>query len=237
MLDKLNNTLKAQIKEHAFEEFPKECCGLIVLKNNELNIVKSKNLFSSERKFCLDPDIIKKEGLENVEAIYHSHTHEDAKNFSTEDIMVSNRIKKDFLLYNIFDDEYKYHKHEIGALNLIDRPALPPILDCVTLIVDYYKQILNVEFKIKDHHNYFLKNKLKDFFLDNDFKLVDKFQKHDILLTKDEQWKIKNFSIALIFNSDNTFISYVNGFSKERSLDKLQEYKSEKIYMRHASLL
>ena len=79
MLDKLNDNLKDQIKNHAFEEFPKECCGLIVLKNGELNIVKSRNLFSSERKFFLDPETIKREGFDNVQAIYHSHTYEDAK--------------------------------------------------------------------------------------------------------------------------------------------------------------
>ena len=136
---------------------------------------------------------------------------------------------------------------------ILNRIFFPPIFDCATLVVDYYKQILNIDFKIKNHTSYYLNGHFEDFFIDNGFKEVKSVRKHDIILNKNGASSKHVFCRASIVNSDNTLITYgeikigshPNKFSsrlyqqisEEKNLNELKDYKLEKIIFRHASLL
>lgn len=253
MLDKLGDEIKKEIKEHALDEFPKECCGLIVPKDGGYKIVKCRNLFNSENKFFIDPDIFNHYDNRNFTIVYHSHTHEKYADFSEEDKLTSNKIKKDFLMYNVINDEFKYYEPKDVIIPILNRIFFPPIFDCATLVVDYYKQILNIDFKIKNHTSYYLNGHFEDFFIDNGFKEVKSVRKHDIILNKNGASSKHVFCRASIVNSDNTLITYgeikigshPNKFSsrlyqqisEEKNLNELKDYKLEKIIFRHASLL
>ena len=110
MLVKLGDEIKKEIRQHALDEFPKECCGLIVPKHEGYKIVKCRNLFNSENKFLIDPEIFNHDDNRNFTTVYHSHTHEKYVDFSEEDELMSNKIGKDFLMYNVINDEFKYHE-------------------------------------------------------------------------------------------------------------------------------
>ena len=66
--------LITDMKAHAYEENPKECCGIIT---NNFEYVRAKNLsIDPENTFVLDPKILI-EYDENCWGIFHSHPDED----------------------------------------------------------------------------------------------------------------------------------------------------------------
>lgn len=278
MLDKLTDEVKKEIRDHALEEFPKECCGILIPKNDTYKVVKCENLFKSEKKFLINPEIFNNADNRNFSAIYHSHTDEKNIDFSPEDELVSNKIKKDFIMYNVVNEEFKYYAWKNLNAPILNRIFFAPVFDCVALVVDYYKEFLNIDFKIKDHWNHFLNEKFLDFFIDNEFRVVDSIKKHDIIIIK--MWKDQEKSNALekfsfsekikilkqenklahhfftitskfhvfVLNSENTCIGYdygrinqnineIRDFSKELKLTDVLNHKSDKIFLRHASLL
>ena len=53
---KFSENIKKSIKIHSKEEFPKECCGLIVSRNKEDQIFKCRNTSESPKNhFSLHP--------------------------------------------------------------------------------------------------------------------------------------------------------------------------------------
>ena len=237
MLDKLGDEIKKEIRQHALDEFPKECCGLIVPEGDGYKIVKCRNLLNAENKFLVDPEIFNHDDNRNFTTVYHSHTHEKYVDFSEEDELMSNKISKDFLMYNVVNDTFKYYKYKNATVPILNRIFFPPILDHVTLVIDYYKQVLNIDFKIKNHYPNYLNGKLLDFFIDNGYKEVNSAKKHDIILAKKENQNANSFFKTLIVNSEDTFISYEAGLSRQKGIYEIENNKSEKIFMRHASML
>lgn len=268
MLDKLTDEVKKEIRDHALEEFPKECCGILIPTNDNYKVVKCENLFKSEKKFLIEPEIFNNPDNRNFSAVYHSHTNEKYEDFSLEDELVSNKIKKDFIMYNVVNDKFKYYAWKNLTAPILNRIYFFPVFDCVTLAVDYYKEFLNIDFKIKDHSNHFLNEKFLDFFIDNEFRVTSSIKKHDIIVIKN--WEsdkklnaktkisLSDFTIAkksvyhsknfykasssaniFIVNSENTCIGYgeVHDVSKEFKLTEVLNYKSDKIFLRHVSLL
>lgn len=69
-------TLIQEILDHARDEYPQECCGLVVASGKQHRLIRAKNLASSPRtQFNLDPDAWLEVGdEEEVLGIYHSHT-------------------------------------------------------------------------------------------------------------------------------------------------------------------
>lgn len=237
MLDKLGDEIKKEIREHALDEFPKECCGLIIPDAGRYKIVKCNNLFNSENKFFIDPETFNHENNRNFIIVYHSHTHEKYVDFSEEDELVSNKIGKDFLMYNVVNDEFKYYESKDVTAPILNRIFFPPIFDHVTLVIDYYKQLLNIDFKIKNYHSYYLNGRFLDFFIDNGFKEVNDVKKHDVILTKKKNLSSGPSFQTFIINSDDTLITYDRGTSKEKNLNEINGDNLEKLFLRQALLL
>jgi proteasome lid subunit RPN8/RPN11 len=78
---RISRDIRDQILEHAREEVPNECCGLIGGKDDEARtIYRARNAEASPLRYNLDPqDQIRISGEmedrgEELAAIYHSHT-------------------------------------------------------------------------------------------------------------------------------------------------------------------
>lgn len=266
MLDKLTSESKQIIKEHSLEVFPIESCGIIVDTNSGQKVLKSKNIFNSEKKFLIDNSIFD-EVKENEKTIgvYHSHTRDGSEDFSPEDLTVSEKIKIPFVLYNVILDEFKGYIPTSKKLSLIGRPYFPPVFTCITILREYYEETLgiNIDF-IEESESISLFNKLvqtpsltlfnsfknlKDLnksikgqpFLEsflNDFKQVETPKKHDVFLMKLKNFMPEFYAHCGVFNTDETFIAVRNGFSTCESIDKiLDENTICTIYLRHKSLL
>ena len=260
MLDKLTSESKRIIKEHSLEVFPIESCGIIIDTNSGQKVLKSKNIFNSEKKFLIDNSIFD-EVKENEKMIgaYHSHTRDGSEDFSTEDLTVSEKIKIPFVLYNVILDEFKGYTPTSKKLSLIGRPYFPPVFTCITILREYYEETLgiNIDF-IEESETISLFNKVvqtpsvilfKSFkksikgqpFLEgflNDFKQVETPKKHDVFLMKLKNFMPELYTHCGVFNTDETFIAVRNRVSTCESIDKiLDENTISTIYLRHKSLL
>ena len=72
---KLTENIKEKIKQHALEESPHECCGVIVSKGKKISVERCKNISSApEFHFKISPhDYVKCSNLGELVAVYHSH--------------------------------------------------------------------------------------------------------------------------------------------------------------------
>tara|TARA_B100000287_G_scaffold396159_1_gene411566 strand:- start:226 stop:552 length:327 start_codon:yes stop_codon:yes gene_type:complete len=87
---KLSNTIKEYIINHARDESPRECCGLIIEINNKLKAIKCENVaYNKKDLFEISAlDYISISKLGKVAGYYHSHT-ENNNEFSIMDKQIS----------------------------------------------------------------------------------------------------------------------------------------------------
>ena len=105
-----NKKIKNKIKKHALEDFPNECCGLIIDKDGEPSVYKCENHSKDKRNFFR---IGVKEYLAASEegdilACYHSHTEEDhCSGFSGFDKKIGNSHDLNLVMYSVREDSFK----------------------------------------------------------------------------------------------------------------------------------
>lgn len=103
----LNNEIKLKIKEHALAKSPNECCGIIIKKNKNIDVVKCKNIAYNKRKLfeISAQDYLKASKMGSVEGYYHSHT-EDNFNLSGADKAVRTSHKIPLIMYSITENKF-----------------------------------------------------------------------------------------------------------------------------------
>lgn len=102
----LNNKNKEEIVEHAKEEFPNECCGLLV----DNKIVRCKNV-SNNKKELFEIDIreyLSASKIGTINAYYHSHT-EGNEDFSIFDKLISYVHQLPVILYSVPSNSFKIY--------------------------------------------------------------------------------------------------------------------------------
>ena len=137
----LNPHIKKEIKEHALEESPRECCGIIV--NN--TIMRCRNVAPKPTDhFSLSPlDYIKASREGNVNAIYHSHL--DEEKFSPSDIINSQTHEVNYVLYNIKNNSFSEFDPSKKKTFIHSTSFKTGISDCMTLVINYYKENFNID--------------------------------------------------------------------------------------------
>tara|TARA_Y100000593_G_scaffold95106_1_gene199794 strand:+ start:10815 stop:11552 length:738 start_codon:yes stop_codon:yes gene_type:complete len=145
--------IKKQIKNHAIEELPNECCGLLLEKEptHELKILKCENnSINKKSRFSISAkDYLEASKEGTILAFYHSHNSEN-DHFSEYDKAQSEGHKLKCIMYclnknsfheyvpNNFKPSYMGKDFELGKN------------DCFTLIRDFYKNEYDIE--IKNYH-------------------------------------------------------------------------------------
>ena len=110
----MKENIKQVIREHALEELPNECCGLLVDdEHGEVQVFKCRNSSEFNRKehFSISPEeYLVATTLGKISAIYHSHpiTYEKAQ-FSEFDKKVSQNNNIKSILYDITQNEFLEH--------------------------------------------------------------------------------------------------------------------------------
>lgn len=191
----LSDSLKSQIKTHALSDTNQEICGLLILnKSNELEVVHCQNIHENkEHFFCLKPeDYLRGKTLGTIVAIYHSHS--ERQDFSDFDKLNCENCKIPFILYCIKNDTFSYYQPRGYFIPFVNREYVVGFLDCLTLILDYYKQELNITIPNLDHPYRFVDNKadhpentqsysiLIDHFLNNGFINTNNLVKNNVIL-------------------------------------------------------
>lgn len=130
---------------HAKTTAPKECCGLVILKDNVQVYKSCTNISTVVDQFIISPeDYAKCEDEGTVIAIVHSH-YGTPPTPSQADLVGCERSKLPWLIINYPVGTYEVVKPTGYIAPLEGRPFLHSIFDCYSIIKDYYKQILNID--------------------------------------------------------------------------------------------
>jgi proteasome lid subunit RPN8/RPN11 len=110
MINILNNHLRSEIRKHAKEELPRECCGIIVLDDKDLRIVRCKNVakHKGERFEIAPEDYLKAMNKGKIKAYYHSHTNGNS-GLSMPDKLVSIAQNATLVMYCLDNNKFTEH--------------------------------------------------------------------------------------------------------------------------------
>jgi len=136
---------KEKIKEHAFRENPRECCGLIISKGHHADVFPCNNISSlPEVNFKVSPrDYAKFSNYGKIEAVYHSHPS-GKTGFSLLDQQSYFTNKERFILYNIENDKF-FDSLEEENSEFLGRSFKRGVKDCMSIARDYYTSKFNVK--------------------------------------------------------------------------------------------
>lgn len=198
----LTKSIKKAINAHANECHPKEACGVIV--NGEY--IPCANVSTDDNQFEIDViDIVGAEKEGKIQAYVHSHSgHGEASTKPSQLDMIQMGLHGlPWVIANGVDVDL-YHPTDYQA-PLIGRDYHHGILDCYTLIRDYYQRELGIflnDYKRKDE--WWVDESSDPLYLENfkkeGFVEVDTIQRHDTILCR--LGRTAHINHALIFIGD-----------------------------------
>ena len=135
----LQEEIKKIIKEHALQEKPKECCGLIIEEASRFSAVKCRNISEDPQNiFSLSPhDYLQASRRGKIKALYHSHTN-DKEQFSPYDKANSQAHCLDFILYNTEKNIFAFFDYKKNKTLIYKKPFASQSSDCYTLVKEHF---------------------------------------------------------------------------------------------------
>lgn len=185
----MNKQIREQIRLHAETEYPRECCGVIILEGGIPTYIPCRNVASTPSEhFRIDKaDYCRAEDRGDVLAIVHSHPDYPAIP-SEADLVSCERSGVPWYIQEV--------QHGKGAkLNmftptgyqapLIGRGFFHGTLDCLQIVLDYYKRELGIDLGEYEREDDWW-NSGKDYYRDllprAGFYQVDSLQHSDLIL-------------------------------------------------------
>lgn len=195
----LTAKIKKAINAHAKRDYPRESCGVIVNKE----YIPCKNIAADDAQFEIDViDLVgaSKEG--KIKAYVHSHP-DGTTAPSQPDRVQMNLHGLPWIITNGI--EVALHKPDGYQAPLLGREYYHGMLDCYTLVKDYYQRELGItlnDYERKDE--WWESADSKPLYLDNfkaeGFIEVDNIQKHDLILVR--LGRTEHVNHALVFIGD-----------------------------------
>jgi proteasome lid subunit RPN8/RPN11 len=125
---------------HANAEAPRECCGVVILRNDDLEYVGCRNLATEHEHFIIDgTDYARAEDSGRVMAIAHSHPY-IAPEPSLADRDGIERTGLPWLIVNIPVGTYTVTRPSGFKAPLLARPFVHGVHDCYAIVRDYFAQ-------------------------------------------------------------------------------------------------
>jgi proteasome lid subunit RPN8/RPN11 len=154
---------------HAAACMPRECCGLVVRREDGLHYMPCRNAAQGVRGydyFVMEPtDWAAAEETGEVVAVCHSHPNADA-NPSDADLVMCQRSGVPWFIMGYPSRVIKMALPEGYQAPLIGRSFHHGVLDCYTLAQDYYRRELNITLPDFDRQDQWWKNG-QDLYLQN----------------------------------------------------------------------
>jgi len=236
----ITDDIKNKILEHAKEESPKESCGLLIVKKGRVVYKKCKNIADLPKEcFVLaSDDYIKAEEEGEIVAVAHSHTFQPPIP-SDGDKVACEKSGVPWFIVNPQTEKWGYCEPSGFELPYVGRKFQFGIIDCYSLVRDYFKKELNLQ--LRDYYrcdNFWEKGQslYEDNFMKEGFvKIpVDQIRKHDLLFMHLAA-NLPNH--AAIYVGDQQVLHHVQGRLSSR--DILGEYYMKNIAFaaRHKTLL
>ena len=118
--------IRAELKAHASEEAPNECCGVIVLRDGVAErYVRGRNKLASPYRYELDidPEVWFAEDAGYEVAVFHSHPETEPRPSRTDRELSGLWGGKMFLIYGLALDElraWRIARDDVEELDLSD---------------------------------------------------------------------------------------------------------------------
>ncbi len=236
----LLDSIKEEALEHAKKDFPKESVGLVHIVKGKQRYFPCKNQATDpEKHFVLDPaDYLEAEKTGAVTAVIHSHpTTNHAP--SEADKVACEKSKLPWFIVNPQTENWGEYEPSGFELPYVGRQWSHGIVDCYTLIRDFYKREFKIE--LKDY------NRQDDWWLKGQNLYVDNFKKEgfkeigieeakygDLFLMTIQSPVVNHGSIYL---GENLVLHHVQGRLSSRDVYKWGGYyfKATALGLRHES--
>ena len=185
----LTNEVKEDIIKQTRDEFPNEACGLLLDINNEQKYYACTNVADDPKEYfrIRSEDNAVAEDIGEVLAVVHSHPIDTCK-ASDADIYQCNKADIPWVIIGYPNIQFNIIYPTSKPMPLIGRKFSHGVLDCYTLIRDYYDQILNITLPDYPRDNDWW-DKGENLYLDNfasagftDMGQFAEIQEHDVLL-------------------------------------------------------
>lgn len=140
----------AAIREHAEAEYPREACGLLIVVKGKQRYVPCRNIAATPiENFILHPeDLANAEDVGEVVGVVHSHPDMPAT-MSQADLVVCEQGELPWYIVSVgrngCEGEICRYTPTGYAAPLIGRQFSHGVLDCYTLVRDYYAENLGIK--------------------------------------------------------------------------------------------
>lgn len=135
---------KLEAEALAKQQFPREACGIVVIFKGREKFIPCDNISQDNDSFVLSPeDFAKAEDLGEIVAIWHSHCGKTAQP-SEPDLVSCEQHPYEWHIYATPLDSWYSFKPSGYKAPLIGREFRHGVLDCYTLVRDYYEQELKI---------------------------------------------------------------------------------------------
>jgi proteasome lid subunit RPN8/RPN11 len=231
--------LLAAINAHAAETQTRECCGLIVAHHFHKHYIRVRNIASSNEHFLMHPeDQAAAEDLGEVLAVVHSHPNISAQP-SQADLVGIEKTQLPWVIVNWPTGAYTVTEPTGYVAPLEGREFSHGVLDCYTLVRDYYQRTLGITLKDyyrEDNWWHMGKDLYRDNFADTDFiEVTDgSLQQHDFLLIQNAA-PVANHG-AVYLGVTNEILHHVYGKISGRSPYGGYWRKATRAVVRHKEL-
>lgn len=146
-------TWKLDAEEYAKKHFPKEACGLVIIRKGREVFWPCKNISEYGNNFCIDPaDYAAAEDEGEVTAIWHSHCGIPPEP-SEADKVGCEKSGLEWFIYATPMDKWNSFKPSGFIAPLVGRQFVHGVVDCYSLVRDWYqleKGIILPDFDRKD---------------------------------------------------------------------------------------
>ncbi len=228
----------AQIREHARDEYPRECCGLVIVERGKPMYVRCRNDSAGNGHFTLAPeDFAAAEDRGEIIRVVHSHP-DIAPEPSEADLVGCEQSGVPWLIVNWPTGAVHEFEPSGYAAPLVGRNFAHGVLDCYSLIRDYYRQVLGIELPdFARQEQWWLKgdNLYVEGFPQAGFVEVDATlpREHDVLLMQIGSPVINH---AAVFVGDNQILQHCAGRLSSRDVFGGGWRRAVRKIVRHHSL-
>lgn len=233
----MNEQVIDAIRAHAALEAPRECCGVVIMLNDEPAYIPCRNQSSLLDQFNLHPeDYADAADRGEIVAIAHSHVFQSPEP-TQPDLIGCESSGLPWIIVNYPVGTVVQIEPSGYVAPLIGRTFHAGILDCYTLIRDYYKQELQIDLpEYERPHGWEDRgeNLYGDNFAGAGFVEVDTIEKHDVLLMKISASVIDH---GAVYIGDNTILQHCTGHLSARSIYGGHWQKHTVKILRHKDLL
>jgi proteasome lid subunit RPN8/RPN11 len=176
---------KNLIRAHAGRVHPNECCGLLYKLGNKHGVICGRNIAEDPRhSFMLHPeDYQKAEDAGEILALYHSHVDQPPTP-SDPDKMMAEKNNLPIIIVSWPADTWDLYEPAGWKAELIGRPFVYGVMDCWTLVQDYYKEKHGITLPDFQYEPQFWKkeNLIEESLPKHGFVRVSQLQEGDFLL-------------------------------------------------------